>query len=83
MTNTVRFLKDIAKSHPAIYRFVFAVFAPVFVYPGRNLPSLLKRRGTRVSRVSWFQLLQPFHSYPAKPQRWTHEGIARLSAGKS
>jgi SAM-dependent methyltransferase len=49
MADTVRFLKDVAKSHPALYRLVFAVFSPVFLYPGRDLFSLLKKRGVRAS----------------------------------
>jgi|GEM_PF-3771083 len=47
MGDLVKSLKEAAKSHPALYRLVFAVFSPVFPYPGRNLFSLLKKRGIR------------------------------------
>lgn len=49
MADTVRFLKDTAKSHPTLYRLVFAVFSPVFLYPGRDLFSILRKRGVRAS----------------------------------
>ncbi len=48
-TDVVLSLKELAKSHPALYRFVFAVFSPVLVYPGRGLFSLLKKRGIKAS----------------------------------
>jgi SAM-dependent methyltransferase len=47
MVDLVKFLKEAAKSHPALYRIVFLVFSPVFIYPGRDMFSLLKKRGVR------------------------------------
>ncbi|MGC8894363.1 MAG: class I SAM-dependent methyltransferase [candidate division WOR-3 bacterium] len=48
-SDMVLFLKELAKSHPALYRLVFAVFSPVFLYPRRDLFSLLRKRGVRAS----------------------------------
>ena len=49
MADMVRFLKELAKTHPTLYRLVFAVFSPVFLYPRRDLFSVLKKRGVRTS----------------------------------
>jgi hypothetical protein len=53
MVDLVKFLKEAAKSHPALYRIVFLVFSPVFIYPGRDMFSLLKKRGCGPVLTMW------------------------------
>ncbi|MEO0180103.1 MAG: class I SAM-dependent methyltransferase [candidate division WOR-3 bacterium] len=75
--NLVVLLKEAAKSHPLLYRLVFAIFSPVFTYLDRQPTRLFKKYGRPTKGDVIFNLGSGAQDFRCKEARVFNLDLAR------